>query len=148
MALKRTIHRIRSGLLRAWREVLVRISGHATPFLSRRPPEFTDAFPHWGLLAAEVWETAQSVVVRVEIPGMDAADLSVGVRGGVLVIRGERRAAGGAEAGEYRLTERAYGQFERRVVLPGTLNEESRETVYRDGVLTVIVPKAEMLPPH
>jgi HSP20 family protein len=44
-------------------------------------------FPSWSLLAAETWETAQSVVIRVEIPGMDADDLATKVVGNALRIR-------------------------------------------------------------
>ena len=104
-------------------------------------------FPHWSLLAAETWETAISVVIRVEIPGMNVDDLAIDIHGNVLSIRGQKR-SGAQQDRRYHLTERAYGHFERNIPLPHGVDSGQAEVTYRDGVLTVILPKTDTLPPR
>ena len=69
-ALKNFIGRVRVSLTEGWRELLGRSSGALTHFDTEgaRKDQALQEFPSWSLLAAETWETAQSVVIRVEIP--------------------------------------------------------------------------------
>ncbi len=97
--------------------------------------------PRWGLLAAEVEETAEAVIVRVEIPGLSREDLEVAVLDGHLVVRGERRMERRQEHGRFHLMEVAYGAFERWIPLPAEVDEDRAQARYRDGVLTVTLPK-------
>ena len=146
--LKNLIERAWEGLTEGWRELLTRGSGALTHFGTESPrkAEPPEEFPHWSLLAAETWETAQSVVIRVEIPGMDADDLSTKVIGNALRIRGEKRSGAAQQGRRYHLMERAYGRFERHIPLPYGVNAKLAEVAYRDGVLTVILPKTEIVP--
>ena len=105
-------------------------------------------FPRWSLLAAETWETAKSVVIRVEIPGIDEGDLDIDVEGNVLRIRGEKRSGSAQQRRRYHLMERAYGHFERSIPLPHGVDAERAEVSYRNGVLTAILPKTDTLPPR
>jgi len=141
---------MRASLTEGWRELLGRSSGALTRFDTEgtRKDQAVQEFPSWSLLAAETWETAQSVVIRVEIPGMDADDLATKVVGNVLRIRGEKRSGGAQQGRRYHLMERAYGRFERLIPLPYDVNAELAEVAYRDGVLTVILPKTEIVPPR
>ena len=74
----------------------------------------------------------------VDVPGVDAGQLDITVDDGVLTLSGERAANG---AGELRRSERAGGRFERRFRLPDAVASEDPNATYRDGVLTISVPK-------
>ena len=148
--LKNLIERAWESLTEGWRELLTRSSGALTHFgtggaeKKKSPHEF----PHWSLLAAETWETAKSIVVRVEIPGMDEGELDIDVDGNVLRIRGEKRLDATQQRRRYHLMERAYGHFERSIPLPHGVDAERAEVSYRNGVLTAILRKTETLPPR
>ena len=147
---KNFIVRMLRSFTEGWRELLGRSSGALTYFRadSARKDESPQEFPSWSLLATEIWETAQSVVVRMEIPGMNKDDLATGVHANVLRIRGQRRSGATQQGRRYHLMERAYGHFERSIPLPHGVDAERAEVAYRDGVLTVILPKTEIAPPR
>ena len=138
------------SLTEGWRELLSRSSGALTrfdtPTKSRKGPQ--EDFPRWALLAAETWETAQSVIIRVELPGMKKEDLDISIHGNQLVIRAVKRSGGDHEGRLYHLMERAYGRFERTIHLPQDIDGKRAEVSYQDGVLTVILPKTEPIPPR
>ncbi len=144
--MERAAQRLKNG----WRGLLMRDSGALTYFGTEHTEanESTPAFPHWSRLAAETWETAFSVVIRLEIPGTDEHDLSVDIRGHVLRIRGVKRSGGAQEGRHYHLMERAYGRFERSLRLPRGVDPDQAEISCRNGVLTVILPKTDTLPPR
>lgn len=150
--LERGIARAWEGLTEGWHEILSHGTGALTRFrrgMSKREEGNGDEeFPSWSLLAAECWETAQSVIVRVEVPGMNKEDLDVSIQGSTLYIRGEKRSEGEHKGRRYFLMERAYGGFERMVTLPSNVDRARAEVTYQSGVVTVIVPKTETLPPQ
>ena len=148
--LKNLIERAWEGLTEGWRELLTRCSGALTHFGTEGPwkAESPEEFPRWSLLAAETWETALSVVIRLEIPGMNEDDLAIDICGNVLRIRGEKRSGATQEGRRYHLMERAYGHFERSIPLPHGVDSDKAEVSYGDGVLTVILPKTDTLPPR
>jgi HSP20 family protein len=148
--LKNLIERAWEGLTEGWRELLTRGSGALTHFGTEGPwkAESPEEFPHWSLLSAETWETALSVVIRLEIPGMNEDDLAIDIYGNVLRIRGEKRSGAAPEGRRNHLMERAYGHFERSIPLPHGVDSDKAEVSYRDGVLTVILPKTDTLPPR
>ena len=148
--LKNLIERAWESLTEGWRELLTRSAGALTHFGAEGAEieETSRGFPQWSLLAAETWETAKSVVIRVEIPGMNEGDLAIDVDGNVLRIRGEKRSGAAQQRRRYHLMERAYGHFERRIPLPHGVDAERAELSYRDGVLTAILPKTDTLPPR
>ena len=140
------------SLTDGWRELLSRSSGALTHFAvqpkNEEPRESDQDFPSWGLLAAETWETAQSVIIRVEIPGMRKEDFNISVHGNILRIRGEKRSEGEHQGRMYQLMEQAYGRFERTISLPHSIDEKRVEISYQDGVITTILPKTEATPPR
>lgn len=144
--------RARQSLTEGWHELLSRSGGALTKFdVSTKSKEEAQArqdFPRWSLLAAETWETAQSVIIRMEMPGMRKEDINVSIHGNLLRIRGEKRSGGDYEGRLYRLTERAYGRFERTIAVPHGIDEQKAEVAYQDGVITVILPKTETTPPR
>lgn len=148
--LEREIARAWEGLTEGWRELLTRGSASLTRFVhvrkSASDPQSQD-FPQWALLAAECWETAQSVIVRVELPGMRKEDIDISVDAGQLKIRGDKRSSGEEEMRRYFFMERAFGRFERRIALPTNIDARRAEVSYQGGVITVILPKTEAVPP-
>jgi len=136
-------------LAEGWRELLSRSGSALTHFV--KTPERLEGqqnFPHWSLLAGETWETAHSVIIRLEVPGMRKEDFDVSLRGNELVVRGVKRSEGEHEGRHYSLMERAYGTFERTIPVTQDVNKDEADVSYSDGVLTVILPKADHTPPR
>lgn len=152
LRLEQGVVRAYESLTEGWRELLSRSNGALTHFdtSAKSKEEAADPqdFPRWSLLAAETWETAQSVIVRVEIPGMKKGDIDISIHGNLLRIRGEKRSGGEHHGRRYRLMERAYGRFERTIPVPQTIDGDRAEVSYQDGVVTVILPKTETTPPR
>jgi HSP20 family protein len=87
----------------------------------------------------ELNETEKTVTVSAELPGLSEKDVQVEIANGVLSIRGERKAERD-NGGRY--SERYYGAFERRIPLEG-VQEDKAEANFRNGVLTVSLPKTQ-----
>lgn len=97
----------------------------------------------WGLLAAEVQEDEDRVVVRLEVPGMDRDDFDIDVVDDYLVVRGEKRVEKDRHQGRFHVMECAYGSFERAVALPAAVDGNAAEARYKRGVLSISLPKHE-----
>ena len=149
---ERNIIRAWDRLSEGWRELLSRsgaaLTHFANPATDKPASEAAQNLPTWSLLSADVWETAKSIIVRVEIPGMEKADFDISIHASELRICGEKRSKGDQQERLYHLMERAYGQFERIIALPHSVDGAQTEVSYQDGVLTVILPKTEDVPPQ
>lgn len=97
---------------------------------------------HWAILAAELWETPDSIEIGLEVPGMAPDQFEVEVMEGMLLIRGTRTYAEAHEESRYFIRERAFGRFERAFHLPAAVNEDEARAKYRDGVLRISLPKS------
>lgn len=95
----------------------------------------------WGLLATELQEDDDSLVVRLEVPGMAREDFDIDVVQNHLVVRGEKRVSRERRGGRFHVMECAYGSFERAVPLPVEVDGQRAEARYRRGVLSVVLPK-------
>ena len=97
--------------------------------------------------AVDMYETKDAVVVSAELPGLNEKDIRLSITGDVLTIHGERQWGDEArEAGHYR-QERWFGKFERALVLPVPVETGQVKATYRDGVLTITLPKSEGIKP-
>ncbi|MEO8008805.1 MAG: Hsp20/alpha crystallin family protein [Betaproteobacteria bacterium] len=138
------------SLTEGWRKLLSRSSGALTHFdasaRSKEQTETPQAYPRWSLLAAETWETAQSVIVRMEVSGMRREDIDISIHRNLLRISGEKRPGGEHQDRLYRLAERTYGRFERTIPVPHGIDRKRTEMSYKDGVITVILPKTATIP--
>jgi HSP20 family protein len=83
---------------------------------------------------ADVYTTPEQVVVTVELPGIQRAQVAIEVDGGQLIVRGHRAFPDGAA---YHLLERSYGEFGCRVALPADADPDSRQVRLEAGVLTI-----------
>lgn len=88
----------------------------------------------------EVNASEKEVRVSAELPGMEDKDVEVLVEGDVLTIRGEKRCE--SEDQDRRFSERCYGRFERSIALPFEIEKDRAEATFRNGVLTVTLPKS------
>ena len=142
----RDINQAWDRLAEGWRQLLSRSSHALTEF--RQPGELRasdqarDAFPSWGLLVGELEETARDVVLRLELPGLDRSDCAVTIEDNVLRVSGEKRLERDTDGSTYHVMERAYGAFERVFALPRNVLPEQAQASFRNGVLTVRLPKA------
>lgn len=91
----------------------------------------------------DIEETQEAYVVRAELPGLRQEDIKILVEDNRLVLRGEKRREAEESGTNYHRVERVYGQFERLFTLGHLVRSEKIEAVYKDGVLTVRIPKAE-----
>jgi HSP20 family protein len=87
----------------------------------------------------EVSETDKDLRISAELPGMVEKDVEVLMGDGVLTIRGEKRSE--VEDKERAFSERYYGRFERRIPLAWEVDEDKIEAAFKNGVLTITVPK-------
>jgi HSP20 family protein len=97
----------------------------------------------WGLLAAEVFDDDDRVVVRLEAPGMDKDGFSLQVIDDRLVVRGQKRIQREETRGHYHISECAYGSFQRAIALPDAVAADKAKAKYKRGVLRVELPKAD-----
>ena len=95
----------------------------------------------------DIAEHEGDFTVTADLPGIKREDLDVSVVNGRLTIRGERRQEKESKEGSVHRVERAYGTFTRSFDLPTAVAADEITAAYRDGVLTVVVPKAEEAKP-
>lgn len=98
-------------------------------------------------LAMDIYETENDLVVTASLPGVKAEELDVTIIGDVLTIKGETRAETHEATASYHRQERRYGAFARSIALPVQVQSEKAAAKFKDGVLTLTVPKAEELKP-
>jgi HSP20 family protein len=99
------------------------------------------------LPAVDVAESPDKITVKAEIPGMEAKDIEISMVGDTLTIKGEKKAEREEKEENYHLVERSYGSFSRAMKLPATVEADKVEATYKNGVLTVILPKKEEVKP-
>ncbi|NTV14711.1 MAG: Hsp20/alpha crystallin family protein [Desulfobulbaceae bacterium] len=91
----------------------------------------------------DVTETDKTVEVKTELPGVTAKEVEVTLDRGLLVIKGEKKEEKEEKDRYYHRVERRHGTFCRSVRLPVEVKEEKIEATFKDGVLTVVLPKVE-----
>ena len=91
----------------------------------------------------DVDETDQAYRVSAELPGLSEKDVELNLRDNVLTISGEKRSEREEEKGGNRYAERSYGRFERTIPFPTEIDPERVDAVFKNGVLTVTLPKNE-----
>jgi HSP20 family protein len=93
--------------------------------------------------AVDVFETENELVVKADLPDLNEKDIDVRVENNMLTVRGERRFDEKTAKENYLRVERTYGTFSRSFSLPNTVNNEAIMADYKNGVLTVTLPKRE-----
>jgi len=97
--------------------------------------------------AVDIFETEYELVVKADLPDVKPEDLDIRVENNILTIRGERKFEKKVSADKYLRVERSYGSFSRSFSLANTVNTEAIKADYKDGVLTLSIPKREEAKP-
>ena len=105
-------------------------------------PDFWSAEQEW-LPAFDVSETENEIIVKAELPGMDVKDIDIALTDGLLTIKGERKLEKEDKKENYHRIERQFGSFSRSLNLREKVKADGIEAAYKDGILTVALPKAE-----
>jgi len=96
--------------------------------------------------ALDLYQNNDNVVAVVEVPGMRKEDIDISLHDGMLTIAGERQSSS-SEGENAERTERFSGKFRRSITLPKRVEADKVSASYKDGILTVTLPKAEEAKP-
>jgi HSP20 family protein len=108
-----------------------------------RPSQMTSGMERVWVPAVDMYETKDELVVTAELPGLREKDIHLSITGDMLTLRGERHWDQEVKQENYYRAERWFGKFERALPLPIPVQGDKVKASYRDGVLTVTLPKAE-----
>src|SRR5690349_1654550 len=101
----------------------------------------SEVFNTWAP-AVDLFEDKDNLVVTAEVPGMKKEEIDISLHEGNLVIAGERKVEKQYGEKETQRSERFYGRFQRTIALPKAVDAKTVKAAYKDGVLTVTLPKA------
>jgi HSP20 family protein len=93
--------------------------------------------------SAEMEETNEAVCIKLEIPGLEAKDLDISVTEDTVSISGERKSETKTEEKGMFRSELRYGKFQRQIPLPALIQSDKAQAEYKNGMLTLTLPKAE-----
>ena len=97
----------------------------------------------------DILETEHELILKADVPDVKFEDIDVKMENGTLTLRGERKfEPSGKQEGGWHRVERSYGVFERVFTLPDTVDPEGVKAEYKNGVLTVTLPKKEIAKPR
>ncbi len=142
--LSNRLNRTWESLSEGWSHLMNRAGNaltHFRPGKSAEEKSLPAGTPSWGLLSANVFDDADKIVVELEAPGLNADDFDVNVVENVLIVSGEKHFEKEETKGDYRLLERAYGQFSRSIPLGYEVDADSAKATYKKGVLRVELNK-------
>ena len=97
--------------------------------------------------AVDIWETENDLVLKADVPDVDLKNIDIQFENGTLTLKGERQFENRQGVGYHRV-ERSYGSFSRSFALPETFDPDQIKADYRNGVLTITVPKKEVAKPR
>jgi len=133
----------KSDLMRPWASRQQEVSRLLNDF-------FGDHFFSAPLSEAQRWspaldlsETDDAVIVKAELPGIDAKDVEIQLHEDVLTIRGEKKEEKEEKTSDVHWVERTFGTFERSIRLPGSIKGAEAKATFKNGILTITLAKAE-----
>jgi HSP20 family protein len=107
-----------------------------------RPEESSESLGMGNFVpAVDVYEDAQKVMLKLEVPGVRREDLDIRVEGRTLTVKGERKFETEEKEENFHRVERRYGSFVRSFTLPATVNTDDVKAVTVDGVLSISLAK-------
>jgi len=130
------------GRLTDLRDEIDRLFESPLAELTRTPNLFSGWAP-----AFDLYEDRDTLYVKAELPGMKKEDIEVSLHGDTLSISGERKVDEKFKDSEVYRAERFVGRFQRTLTLPSQVQAESIKAQYKDGLLTITLPKAEEAKP-
>jgi HSP20 family protein len=97
--------------------------------------------------AVDIFELEGNIVLKAELPGVEAKDVDIRVENNVLTLRGERKFDNEVKRESYHRVERSYGAFSRSFTLPTVVDTSNIKAEFKEGVLRVTLPKREEAKP-
>jgi len=91
----------------------------------------------------DVTENEKEIVIKADIPGIDEKDLEVSITKDAVILQGEKKYEHEEKQGNYYRKERSFGSFRRVIPLPVEVDETKAETNYKNGVVTITLPKSQ-----
>jgi HSP20 family protein len=101
---------------------------------------------HWAP-RVDIVEVNGTYELTADLPGLKKDDIKIEIHDNVLTLRGEKKLEEEKKNKNYRLCERSFGEFARTFTLPENVNKDGIEAEFRDGVLTIAIPKVEKAKP-
>jgi HSP20 family protein len=98
--------------------------------------------------AVDVYEDGERFVLQADLPGVEAGDFDLHLENRVLTLRGVRKVPKGLEGRGFQRGERQYGRFVRAFTLPANVEQEQIGAAFREGILTVTLPKSDRFKPR
>ena len=95
----------------------------------------------------DIYETEDAIVLKAELPGVDPKDVEVRVEDNTLYLKGERKFEKEVKEQNYHRVERSYGSFARSFSLPNSISTDKVKADFKDGLLTLTMPKREEAKP-
>jgi HSP20 family protein len=95
----------------------------------------------------DIYETENELVVKADVPEVDPKNVAIQMENGTLTLKGERRFEEQGNGRGFHRIERGYGSFVRAFSLPDTVDPEKVKADYKNGVLTITLPKKEVAKP-
>lgn len=123
----------RAGLLEEFEDAVSRLwdtGGNAWTFGASIP-------------SLDISETEKAVEVKLDVPGVTAKEIDIRLNGNLLTVSGERKEEQEKKGKMFHRVERRYGNFSRSITLPCPVQEDEVAAEYRDGVLSITLPKTE-----
>ena len=93
--------------------------------------------------AFDISENDKEYVVSAELPGLDIKDVDITISDGILSVKGEKKHETEDKGENFHRIERHYGSFNRSFRIPGRVESDKVDASYKDGILKVLLPKAE-----
>lgn len=110
-------------------------------------PDEAPVFADW-TPSMDVEETDTEYLVKADLPDLKKEDVKVAIEDGVLSLEGERKQEKEEKTKKYHRVERSYGTFVRRLSVPGDVDQQKVQAEFKDGVLTVHMPKSVSAKPR
>jgi HSP20 family protein len=129
---------------------LLNLQNEMTRLFNRATGDTPGGEPGWGawVPSLDIHESPEAYTVYAELPGVKPDQVDVTVNEGTLAIRGERKFYEAQNEENFHRVERRFGSFQRTIALPQAVKADSIEASFKDGILTVTIPKAETAKPR
>lgn len=115
---------------------------------------FDDAFTRpltlrdgWSAPAIDMYQTDDEIVVKASLPGVKADEVQINITGEILTLKGETRQVEEKKDKAWHMREQRWGAFERAIALPTEVVADKAKAEFENGILTIILPKAEEVKP-
>ncbi len=134
---------LESGISSLFKEMDQLFNSPIPGFFNGSPNRFSWNFSGSYLPKVDTLEAEEDIRVTAELPGMEEKDIDVSLVDGALTLKGEKNSCDEEKTMRHYRMERSYGMFERTIPLPMEVEADKVEALFKNGVLTVTLPKTK-----